>query len=237
MATKQANGTGTKELVATDAVIQSMKELEAIVSPKDKAIVLERIQRQTIIIPIIGLTPLIPGKWSEKAKAMMRESQSGPKTKAKKEPKIAEVDAEGRTYRLPDGRPGVPAVNFKCAIVDACRFFDGLPMTTAKRAFYVIGEGPEQLVPIIGEGTIREDMVRNATGVADIRYRMAFWPWAAELRVSFITRLLDQASVINLVDAAGQCGVCEWRPSSPKSSSGTYGMFQLDESRPVRVEG
>lgn len=231
--TKTNNANPDLDEVADDLVAEAIKDV-----PKaPTSIRLERLEQQVIVVPIIGVTPLIPGKWSEKAKAQMRESQtSTTKIRQKKEPKIPEQEAEGRTYRLDDGRPGVPAVNFKCALVDGVRFFDGLKMTDARRSFFVFGEGPELLVPIEGEPHLREDMVRNATGVADIRYRYAFWPWSAELRIGFITKIVDGESILHLVDAAGRCGVCEWRPSSPRSASGIFGTFEVDFSKPARLE-
>ena len=39
--------------------------------------------------------------------------------------------------------------------------------------------------------------------------------------------MIDEASVIALVDAAGMGGVGEWRPSAPKSATGSYGQFRV----------
>ena len=97
-----------------------------------------------------------------------------------------------------------------------------------KQTVLVIGEGPDQLVPIeFGEVTMREDTPRNASGVADLRYRAQFWPWSATLRVRTIEGQFDHESVLSLVDAAGIGGVGEWRPTSPKSATGTYGTFEV----------
>lgn len=195
-------------------------------SNSDGAVVLTRIQRHRITVPIAGDSPLIPHKWSEKALRMMRESQSGG-VRAKKEPKEALAEAEGCQYYLPDGRPGMPATAFKAAIVGACRLFDGLTMTLVKSAIFVEGVGPEQLVPIVGEREIHEDTPRNATGVADLRYRYYYHPWSAELTVSYLPNVIDPASVGTLVDAAGNGGVGDWRPSAPKSATGTFGRFHV----------
>lgn len=193
------------------------------------------LERATVVIPIVGVTPLIPHQWSEKALRMMRESQSGRAAKAKKEPKVAEAEAEAATYRLADGRPGMPATAFKAAIVDACKLYDGLPMTRAKIAFHVEGEGASQLVPIEGESEIREDTPRNATGVVDLRYRRYFFPWSAALRVVVVKSIIDMDSLVNLVDAAGSGGVGDWRPSAPKSKTGTYGQWQVDGTARIAV--
>jgi hypothetical protein len=99
-----------------------------------------------------------------------------------------------------------------------------------KQAVIVLGEGDEQLVPIeYDEITMREDTPRNANGIADLRYRAQYWPWSAVLRVQTIGKQFDDQSILALVDAAGAGGVGEWRPTSPKSATGTYGTFAVKD--------
>lgn len=188
---------------------------------------LEKVERNIVNVPIIGVSPLIPHKWSEKALRMMRDKQSGSKAQKKHESKDPEQEAEASLYRLPDGRPGMPATAFKAAMVGAVRLFSGVTMVSLKTALFIGGIGPDQLVPIEGDMAIREDTPRNATGVADLRYRYAFWPWSATLVIQYLTALVDSDSVIALVDAAGNGGVGDWRPSAPKSATGTFGRFQV----------
>ena len=188
------------------------------------------VKRSTVEVPIVGLTPVIPHKWSEKSLRMMREAQSGSKTRAKHDPKVPIDEAEAATYRLDDGRPGLPATAFKAACVGAARLFTGITMTTLKTAIFVYGEGVDQLVAIEGEQHLREDTPRNATGVVDLRYRYAFHPWKATLRIEFLTAVVDLDSIFTLVDAAGNGGVGDWRPSAPKSLTGTFGRFEVDRS-------
>jgi hypothetical protein len=210
---------------------------------KTGAVQLERIQDQRVVIPITGITPIIPHSWSEKAKRMMRDKQFG-KTQQRREPKNLEEEAEAAMYRLPDGRPGMPATAFKGAMVAACRFFQGIPMTEGRLMIFVEGEGPDQLVPLRGTEVIREDMPRNATGVVDLRYRTALLagedgsePWKADIPVIFPPRLISLESIVALLDAAGRVGVGDWRPGSPKSNTGTYGTFRIDDERLAELGG
>lgn len=189
---------------------------------------LQPLKLETVEIPIVGETELIIHAWSEKAKRQMLEKQMNPGARAKKEPKDPTADYEAAFHRLPDGRPGFPSGGFKAAIVGACRLFDGLPMTQAKIAIRVSGEGPLLLVPISGDPYMREDMVRLETGVADIRYRPGFPDWKAVLPITFNASLLSLSSLVHLVDAAGQGGIGEWRPSAPKSASGSFGTFRVN---------
>lgn len=212
------------------------------------AVQLERIIDKVITIPVVGLTPVIPHQWSEKAKRMMRENQAAGdvrRTKPKREPKIMEEEAEAALYRLPDGRPGMPATAFKGAMVAACRFFDGIPMTEGRLMISVRGFGPLGLVPLTGTEQIREDMPRNATGVVDLRYRTALLagedldvePWTANVTIAYPPKLISENAVIALLDAGGRVGIGDWRPGSPKSNTGTFGTFRIDDSKQVERHG
>jgi hypothetical protein len=204
---------------------------------------LQRIEDKTITVPIVGLTPVIPHQWAEKAKRMMREKQFAGDVRSarpKREAKVMEDEAEAAMYRLPDGRPGMPSTAFKGAMVAACRFFDGIPMTEGRLMIYVRGEGPNQLVALEGTEQVREDMPRNATGVVDLRYRTALLagvegikPWRAEVTIVYPDTLITENSVLALLDAAGRVGVGDWRPGSPKSNTGTFGTFRIDTERGV----
>lgn len=205
-----------------------------------KIIELRRLEDIVLTAKIQGVTPVIPHRWSEKSLRMMREKQMSASSTARsrKEPKNPEEEARDSCYWLDvkgdDGslvtKGAVPATAFKAAMVGACRFYEGITMVGAKLLFYVEGDGPDQLVPIDGEPEMREDTPRNSGGVADLRYRMMFWPWSAALRIHFLPSMIGPDSVLALLDAAGKGGVGDWRPSSPKSATGTYGQFRVVES-------
>jgi hypothetical protein len=189
---------------------------------------IEPLAQHTLHIPIVGITPLITNNWSAKAKQQMLDSQQG-KAKAKKPPKNPEEDFRASLYVHEDGWYGMPSTAFKSAIADAARFFDkSITITSLKRSLFIEGEGAEQLVRIEGaEPTMRQDMVRNASGVADIRFRAQFDPWRAVLAVTYPTSMYTPGTVVALVDAAGNNGVGEWRPSAQKNNGGTYGRWKV----------
>lgn len=188
---------------------------------------LRRLDRIVYEIPVQGTSPLIVHRWSSKAKRTMLDAQQTT-ARQKKEPRDPVADFEAARYRLEDGRDGMPATAFKAAIVYAGRLFEGITQVALKQMVVVIGEGPEQLVPLeYGELTMREDTPRNSGGTSDLRYRPQFDPWSAMLRVRTIAGQFDEASLYALVDAAGIGGVGDWRPTSPKSATGTFGCFKV----------
>ena len=206
-------------------------------SAETAIIELRRLEDTTIEIPIEGITPVIPHKWSEKALRMMRDKQTAAAGSLanKREPKNIDEEAEDSCYWLDIKEDGghlkrygaIQAVSFKAAMVGACRFYEGITMVAAKLMFFVEGVGDDQLVPIIGPWKMREDTPRNASGTPDLRYRMQFFPWSATLKVHFVPSMITPSSVFALVDGAGRLGVGDWRPGSPKSASGTFGQFRV----------
>jgi hypothetical protein len=223
-----ATTTGTTTRTTPDGAAKARPVPAPAEAPAEAAVVrLKRLQDATITVDIQGLTPLIPHKWAEKSLEMMRQKQFGNTVRPARVPKNPEEEAHAATYWLDDGRPGMPAVAFKAAMVGACRNFEGLPMTQAKTLFFVEGEGVEQLVPVEGPLSMREDTPRNANGTVDLRYRNAIFPWRASIRVRFLASRIDATSVIALLDAAGRGGVGDWRPAAPKSNTGSYGQWRV----------
>lgn len=204
------------------------------VPPPKTLIEVPRINLGMLEIRIVGMSQLIVHAWSAKAIRIMEEAQAGGVRK-KKEPRNPKEDYEGAKYVSTAGWEGVPSVSFKAALVGACRQVDGLPMTMAKRILFVERDGisteGQGLVRIEGEARMRRDMVRLESGVADLRYRPEYSPWAATLRIRFNKNVLTHEAVANLVEQAGQFeGIGEWRPSSPKSATGEYGLWSIDRS-------
>jgi hypothetical protein len=224
-----------------------MAERKTTAAPKPAEIVLQRIGRCLIEIPIVGTAPLIVNKFSKKAADMMLAKQMG--QAIQRPPKDPEELFNGARHRMADRDglecDGFPAPGFKASLVNAARFFKGskLTMEMLKQAIFVMGEGPDMLVPLLAAVTddndemlkdpvpavpeMRQDHVRNETGVADIRFRPVYQPWAAVLRVVYIKNMLTPDSVLALADAAGNVGTGEWRPASKESKTGTYGTFMV----------
>jgi hypothetical protein len=190
---------------------------------------LKRLGRLQARIPIEGTAPLIQNRFSEKARQMMLDRQQG--IANEREPKNPEALYEAAMYRLPGDRYGHPAVAFKSAIVGGVRFYKGskLTMTGLKIMLFVVGEGADMLVEIDGIPKMREDPVRVAGGVADLRFRPVFWPWQATLTVAYIPNQFSLSSLVALVDAGGNVGVGEWRPE--------FGTFKVrDDADVVEVQ-
>lgn len=192
-----------------------------------------RLKAETIRIPIIGTTPLIMHRWSEKAKRQMLDAQQG--RRKVKEIRDPEADYQATIYRTPDGY-GFPTIAFKSATVGAARFFGkDVRMTDLRQFLFFKGiasaDNTEILTPITGEPRMREDMVRVGM-TTDLRYRAEFPEWSAILDVSFVTTSISRESVLSLIDAAGLgVGVGEWRPEK----KGQNGTFEINTDKEIEI--
>jgi hypothetical protein len=153
---------------------------------------------QVLQVKIIGDSPLVCNAWSARAKKAILDGQQK-KPRQPKEAKDPDRLYQESLYRLADGTYGFPAVAFKSAAVSACRNVDGLPMTLARGAFHVLGP----LVRITGNPTMRDDMVRNDNGVADIRFRAEFTEWSADLTIRYNAGVISPEQIVHLLSTAG----------------------------------
>ena len=191
----------------------------------ETTIEIQKVEIAMVKFRVRGITPLIVSRFSEKAKQMMLEKQMK-KASAGKEAKNPEEQYENSLYKFADGkRTGFPAVGFKAAMVRGGKQL-GLTMTDLRGRFHVMADEGD-LVEIHGEPHMREDMVRLATGVADIRFRGEYYAgWEAELTIQYFKNAISAEQLAQLLSIAGfSCGIGEWRPE--KSNSGSFGLFEL----------
>jgi hypothetical protein len=190
---------------------------------------------EIIEIEVKGTAPLVVNKFSQKAREQMKAKQEAGKrraTKAKDAKDFQQCFNDAR-HIAEKGWDGVPAATFRKAMVDACRLV-GFPMTKAKIGFMVEAEGIDRdegtgLVKIISddEPEYSELLVRNETGVADIRPRPMWRKWGAKVRIKYDSDMFTAEDMCNLLLRAGvQCGICEGRPSSKSGGMG-WGLFEI----------
>lgn len=203
----------------------------------EQTIQIDRIDAETLLVPIVGTSPLIVHRFSEKAKKQMLDAMQGRKTP--KEAKDPEAEFQAAFYRLKgDGGYGFPSTAFKQATVGGARFYGkSVTMTSLKQFMFFRGEQGEDgqsLVRLEGEAHMREDVVRIGRGGTSLTYRPEFSEWRTVLTVIFVKSALTRNSVLSLIDAGGMgVGVGEWRPER----DGDFGTFRVDPNRNVEVLG
>ena len=205
-----------------------------------------------VTVNIVGDSPLIVHKWSEKAKKEMLDKQMKKATSGKqaKNPvrdfvdglywlddagncidtpeeldNVSEETPYEEIYKvLKNGRFGFPSKAFKSCAIDA-GYQQGViaKKTTARGAFHILGE----FAVIEGIPDMREDMVQigGMSKVADIRYRPEFRTWKTSLTIRYNKAAISREQIMNLLNYGGfSNGVGEWRPSR----DGSFGTFHCE---------
>lgn len=188
---------------------------------------------------LIGESPYMQARFSEKAMAKMRATQeAGSQSRGKKvrDARNFDADYEAAKHISTDGWCGVPAGAFRTAMIDVCRLV-GFKMTQAKLAVFIEPDGFDKvdgtpLVRIHGEPEKHVGAVRNATGVCDLRARPMWRNWHLDIQVKFDEDQFSLVDVSNLLARAGvQCGIGEGRPNSRDSTGIGFGTFRIDDGK------
>lgn len=181
---------------------------------------------------LIGVTPLILNRLSEKTKGQLLlppvKKNAAEKASTLKHDPLIEFRASA--YLSPDKESPTYlrhlATAFKGALRSAALDIPGATKTQIGRLTYVNGE----YVSIYGIPKMLMSIVRNSdiNHTPDVRTRVIVPKWACSLDVTFIKPLLKEQTVANLLAAAGiMQGVGDWRPGK---GSGTYGQFRLTDA-------
>jgi len=227
-------------MMAGQKYIQQRRQQEMATKKTEStvAVAIPAIDARMASIKVVGDSPLIVHKWSEKAKREMLDKQMKvAKTKGHdaKDPvadfisslywlegEPEEKTEAGFTRAVQKGaRFGFPATGFKKAAV-AAAYRSGVAknMVALYGAFHIIGD----LVKIIGTPHPREDMVKVQMS-ADIRYRGQFDEWSAVINVRYNDGAVSLPQLVNMFNLGGfACGVGEWRPEK----GGSNGMFHVE---------
>lgn len=185
--------------------------------------VINRPNIEKMTVTIIGTSPLIMHKFSEKAKKQMLDKQmkKAPKKNATRDPQQEFKDS---IYRNSKGKVSFPAIALKQAIVSAARSVDGLPMTVLRASIFVRGDESDLIEVKHKELRMREDTVKIGQGTTDLRFRGEVTGWTMDLPIEFNSDVVSAEQVLNLLQIAGfSNGLGEWRPER----NGNYGTFTL----------
>lgn len=200
-----------------------------------RTVVIERPNFESAAIKIVGTSPYVQNKFSAKARKQIEDKQrqgSQAGKGRKRDPRDFEGGYEQAIHRSREGWMGIPAPAFRNAMISACRVV-GFKMTLAKLSLFVEADGFDvddgtPLVKIKGEPRIHEGLVRNETGVVDIRWRPMWEEWSATIRARWDASQFSAQDVVNLLARAGQqVGIGEGRPDSKNSNGMGWGTFEV----------
>lgn len=187
---------------------------------------------------IIGRTPLIVNRLSEKAKHELLlprgKKTSGDKASSLKHDPISEFRASA--YLLEEGPTllGFPSIAFKKAMSLAALEMPGMKKAQILRLVYM----PKSMISIYGIPKLFCAVTRSAdmNKTPDIRTRCIVPEWAAEITVEYPTPHLNETSVGTLLHAAGFIsGVGDWRQEKGSGSFGSFRLGSPDDPEYLRI--
>lgn len=223
-----------------------MAKSEKVVAVAEPSVVEMTSHREVITIPppnkkrmtvtIVGDDPVIVHAWNTKAREQIEAGPKGSRIKTVRGPvaRNPEEECEAAFYRMESGGTYcLPAMAPKLAMISACRGVQGVPMSVARQAFFILADGKDKDgTPVVEirfkkAPWMREDIVRlSGPGRSpDMRYRPQFDEWSMTLRIEFNANVLSIASVLNLLNEAGAwVGIGERRP---ETEGNTFGRFHV----------
>lgn len=178
-----------------------------------------------IEVPIVGISPLIVHKFSQKVIDTIEAKLQGKAKNAKHSIRIPEAEFEAAKHVSAEGWEGFRADGIKQCIVRGAKA-TGLVMTDVRAAVFVEPDCKKtNLFRIIGKSNLRVDPVRVGMGGADLRYRPEYQEWSAKLSITFNEGLISKEQLIQAIYAGGYgTGIGEWRPEK----GGNYGRFTVE---------
>lgn len=196
----------------------------------------------TITVAIVGTTPLILNRLSEKAKHELllpaAKKTAADKASSLKHNPMEEFRASPICLRGPASPTllAVPATALKGAMRTAALDLPGAKKSQIGRLTYIAGE----TIAVYGVPQIFSTIVRSAdiNRTPDVRTRCIVPKWAAIASITFVKPIMREQSIANLIAAAGiTVGIGDFRP---EKGAGNYGQFEVvgaDDPRLVELMG
>lgn len=195
---------------------------------------IEPLKATTTTLRIVGTTPLIQNRLSEKMRHYFLIG-GGKKTSAEKvNVKHNPLEEYRNSMELmPESQQSetvcaLRTVAVKAAMCDAAIDTPGAKKAQSQRLLYMPGDH----TPLYGTPELRLDMVRTADAKAtpDIRSRACYNKWGAEVTIRFITPQLSLRSVVTMLANAGMLiGVGDFRQQKGKGSFGCFRVLSADQ--------
>lgn len=193
------------------------------------AIDIDPIRRERLYVNVVGRTPLILNRLSEKVMHELlmprgRKNSAEKATSLKHDP-LAEFRSSPNRIAEDDAPTllALPATAFKGALRTSALDVPGITKSALGRNSFIEGE----LIGIYGVPQILLSAVRSSdvARTPDIRSRCIVPHWCASFTVDFSLGVITEKSIVNLLANAGMTvGVGDWRP---EKGSGTFGQFDV----------
>ena len=201
-------------------------------------IVIPQVELGTVRVGIVGTSPIICNRMSEKVQGILltggQKKTAAEKSQTLKHNPLEEFRSSPYTIASPESPTllGFLSVSFKKAMMTAALDIPGAKKTQMGRLVRAEGER----IPLYGLPQMFMAVTRSAdmNRTPDIRTRVIVPKWAVLLDITFAKPMLKEKSVLNLLAAGGMfSGVGDWRT---EKGSGNYGSFRLASANDAELK-
>lgn len=193
-------------------------------SEKDKEVVMQPLLIATMRAKIIGITPYLSNKMSDKDKQSMLDKQMGKGTE-KNKIRNPKEEVENKIHRLDNGDVGIPIVAIKKAMVESAPYLEMEKKLVRGGLFIVADEG--NLVPLKYKKMVVNEAITRDSGISRTprtTFRPEFREWSTEFTIKYNAKQVTPDQILNLLKVAGfHIGLGSWRPLT----DGNFGTFTV----------
>jgi hypothetical protein len=177
----------------------------------------------TLKVKIVGITPLLLNRLSDKEKQSMLDKQMG-KGAEKNKIRDPKQEVEDKIHKLGNS-VGIPIISLKKSMVEAAPYLD-VDKKLIRGSLFIIPE-ENNLVPIKYTKMVINEAITRDSGInrtPRTTFRPEFRDWSTEFIVKYNARQITPDQIVGLLKLAGfHIGVGSWRPQC----DGTYGTFTV----------
>ena len=203
----------TKKTIAKESSKTQVKEVK-----------IDPLQIAMLKVKIIGLTPLLLNKMSEKEKQTMLDKQMG-KGVEKNKIRDPKQEVEDKIHKMSNGKVGIPIDSIKNSMVESAPALEMYKKEVLGGLFIIPEEN--NLVPITYKKmVVNESITRDGNMARTPRttFRPQFNDWTCEFNIRYNAKAITPDQIFNLLKVAGfSNGIGSWRPIT----KGSYGQFTV----------
>ena len=182
---------------------------------------LQELQKEKIVVEIIGLTPLMMEKMD--MDVVERYNLKKGKKLSEKDDKLEEEKYDAKKHFTDDGKLGFPSTGFLKGMVEVAPYIDGMDKKRVRGSVRIM----QDIIPIKFREEVKDVKWGKTSGISKAPrkiIRPKFVEWSCKLEIIYNSTNLSAEQVINLLNWAGfQMGVGGFRPEH----SGTFGQYEV----------
>jgi hypothetical protein len=204
--------------------IKMVKKTEEKIKDKKVEVKMDPLLIATLKVKIVGITPLLLNRLSDKEKQSMLDKQMG-KGSEKNKIRDPKQEVEDKIHKISDNKVGIPIISIKKSMVEAAPYLD-VDKKLIRGSLFIIPE-ENNLVTVDYKKMVINEAITRDSGInrtPRTTFRPEFRDWSTEFTVKYNARQITPEQILGLLKLAGfHIGVGSWRPQC----DGTYGTFTV----------